>query len=171
MERRVGDEGDQGGSPGSIGELRALLQAFDTVMLVTMTPEGLLRARPMAIQDPAELPDCDLWFVTQEDTAKTGEIEREHQVAVCCYRPRDRAYLSISALATINRDQEKIRRLWKPAWKVWIPDGPESPHAALLLLTVERAEYWAPEGGVLRVLYARAKAFVQQKPAGAPKHI
>jgi general stress protein 26 len=33
-------------------ELRELLEEFDTVMLITRTPEGLLRARPMAVQDP-----------------------------------------------------------------------------------------------------------------------
>ncbi|WP_437490874.1 pyridoxamine 5'-phosphate oxidase family protein [Sorangium sp. So ce1014] len=158
-----------------MGELHALLREFDTAMLVTMTPEGLMRGRPMEIQEPAELMDCDLWFVTQEETAKTGEIAREQQVAVCCYRPRDRAYISISARATIDRNEEKIRSLWKPSWKTWLPDGPAHPHAAILRLNVERAEYWEPEGGRLRILYEKAKALVQRKPASdklnPPKHI
>lgn len=152
-----------------------MLKEFDTAMLVTMTPEGLLRGRPMEIQDPDELVDCDLWFVTQEETAKTGEIDREHQVAVCCYRPRDKAYISISARATVERNQETIRSLWKPSWKAWLPDGPDHPHAALLKLSVERAEYWEPEGGPLRILYEKAKALVQGKPASQklnpPKHL
>lgn len=160
---------------GNMVELHALLREFDTAMLVTMTPEGMLRGRPMQIQDPAELLECDLWFVTQEETAKTGEIEHERQVAVCCYRPRDRAYISISALATVDRNQEKIRNLWKPSWKAWLPDGPDHPHAALLKLHIQRAEYWEPEGGPLRILYEKAKALVQRKPAdeklNPPKHI
>lgn len=158
-----------------MSELHAMLREFGTAMLVTVTPEGLMRGRPMEIQEPAEVMDCDLWFVTREETPKTGEIAREQQVAVCCYRPRDRAYISISARAVIDRNEEKIRSLWKPSWKAWLPDGPDHPNAAILKLSVERAEYWEPEGGRLRILYEKAKALVQGKPAdeklNPPKHI
>jgi general stress protein 26 len=151
--------------PGTLGELYALLKEFDAAMLVTRTSDGFLRARPMAIQEPGEVSGCDLWFVSADDTAKIGEIEREQQVALSCYRPSDRAYLSISAVATIDHNQDEIRRLWKPDWTAWLPNGPEDPHAALIKLTIERAEYWDPAGGKIRVLYEMAKAMVQGKSA------
>jgi general stress protein 26 len=144
---------------GSLDELRELLKEFDNAMLVTATPEGLLRARPMALHDPDEVPGCDLWLVTSDDSPKVAEITFEENVCVACLRPRDRAYVSISARARLEQDRGEIHRLWRPAWKAWW-DGPDDPSIALLKLDVRRAEYWEPEGGRLRVLYETVKGTV-----------
>jgi general stress protein 26 len=151
---------------GSLAELRRLLTEFDTAMLVTVTPEKLLRARPMGIQDPEEMPGCDLWFVTGEDTAKVEEVHEERQVCVCAYRARDRSYVSISAVARTERDPAAVRRLWKPAWRAWF-SGPDDPTIVLLKLDVERAEYWEPEGGRARVLFEMIRGIVTGEPADA----
>jgi general stress protein 26 len=150
--------------PGSLDELYRLLQDFDTVMLVTLTPDHQLRARPMALQDRSLVADCDLWFVTAADTAKVEEINEEHRVNVCCLRSRDKAYLSISATARISDDANEIRRLYQPDWRVWMGDD-HTASAVLLKLTIERAEYWAPEGGRVRVLYEMLKAAVSGEAA------
>jgi general stress protein 26 len=139
---------------GSLDELRRLLGQFDTAMLVTVSPEHRVHARPMAVQEPARLPGCDLWFVTAEETDKVHDIEHQAQVGVTCYRALDSAWLAISARAEVLRDRTLVERLWQPSWKVWFPDGPNGgPPIAILRLTVERAEYWEPGGGRLRVLY------------------
>lgn len=151
--------------PGSLQELHDLLAEFDVAMLVTRTPDGFLRARPMAVQDPKEMPGSDLWFVTGDETPKVGEIQQEQQVAVTCYRPRDRAYLSISARARVEHDPEAVKRVWKPEWRAWIPAGPDDPHVALLKLTIEQAEYWEPAGGKLRTLYELVKDAMKRQPA------
>jgi hypothetical protein len=56
-----------------------------------------------------------------------------------------------------------------------VPGGADNPHAAIIKLTVEKAEYWEPEGGRLRTLYERARAVVQGRPVaevgGPPKRI
>jgi general stress protein 26 len=149
---------------GNLQELRQLLGKFDTVMLITRTPEGLMRARPMALQDLDELPDCDLWLVTGDDTPKVAEITEENNVCVCAIRSRDKAYLSISARADVERRPAEIHRLWKPAWKAWF-SGPDDPRIAVMKLEVLRAEYWEPEGGRLRVLYEMVKGAVTGKRA------
>lgn len=151
--------------PGSLQELHDLLAEFDVAMLVTRTQDGFLRARPMAVQDPQEMPGSDLWFVTGDETPKVGEIQEEQQVAVTCYRPRDRAYLSISALARVEHDPEAVKRLWRPDWKAWVPGGPDDPHVALIKLTIEQAEYWEPAGGRLRILYQMVKDAMKRPPA------
>lgn len=152
---------------GSLAELNELLRSFDTAMLTTLTPMGLLRARPMEIQAPVPDLACDLWFVTSLDSAKTDEIAHEHQVGVSCFRRQDRAYLSISAIARIRRDPELIRKLFKPAWKSWFPDGPSDPRIALIEMQVERGEYWNPEGGPVRTLYETVKSLVTGGSAAA----
>lgn len=139
---------------GSKEELQALLAEFDTAMLVGTDADGSLRARPMELGHD-KLPDCDLWFVTADDTHKTDEIERHREVNVCCLRSRDRAYLSLSARARVDRNPGEARRMWKPSWKLWLGDAqPEDGGIVLLKLEVERAEYWEPDGGRPRVVYA-----------------
>lgn len=152
---------------GSIVELKQMLKEFDTVLLTTVTPEGLIRSRPMAVQDPEEVTDCDLWFVTSSASIKVGEIASERQVGVGAYRGGDRGWLSISAWAAFERDRELIRRLFKPAWKAWFVDGPSDPTIVLLKLQVERAEYWEPEGGRVRVLYEMVKSRLRGQQADA----
>lgn len=146
------DKSDE--AKGSKQELLALLDEFDTAMLVGLEPGGTLRARPMGLQRD-RLSDCDLWFVTADDTHKTDEIDGHHEVNVCCLRTRDRAYVSISARARVERNPSEVRRLWQPGWKLWFGDEkPEDGGIVLLKLDVERAEYWEPEGGRMRVIYA-----------------
>jgi len=139
---------------GSKEELRALLADFDTAMLVGIERDGSLRARPMALEHQA-LPDCDLWFVSADDTRKTDEIDSHHEVNICCLRTRDRAYVSLSARARVERNPSEVRRLWQPSWKLWLGDeNPEDGGIVLLKIDVARAEYWDPDGGRPRIVYA-----------------
>jgi general stress protein 26 len=160
---------------GTLQELYDLLKEFDTAMLVTVTPDHKLRARPMEIQDPNEIPGCELWFVTADDTAKVTEIGLDEQVCVCAYRATDRAYISISARARMDKDPAAIQRLWKPSWKAYFPNGVNDPSITLLKLTVERAEYWEPEGGRMRVLYELLRSAFTGESLEAnlnpPKHV
>ncbi|MCC6557454.1 MAG: pyridoxamine 5'-phosphate oxidase family protein [Polyangiaceae bacterium] len=157
--------GDRGSrvDDGSLDDLRELIRGMGTVMLVTATPEGQLRGRPMAVQDPSEEPGSDLWFVTSEEAATVEEIAREQEVALCCLRG-DQVYLSISARAFIERDRSEIQRLWRPDWQAWIPGGPDDPHAALLKLTVEHAELWEPGSARPRAIYSRPPASPEAAP-------
>jgi general stress protein 26 len=149
--------------PGTLAELYQLLADFDTAMLVTLTSEHQLHARPMQIQDPKLVPDCDLWFVTAADTAKVTEIEGEQQVNVSCLR-KDKAYLSIAARARVSDDTNEIRRLYKPEWRIWMGDD-AATSALIIKLVIERAEYWQPEGGRARILYEALKAAVTGEAA------
>ena len=146
---------------GSLDELRGLLKDFDTVMLSSITSTGEIHSRPMAVQEPGDLPDCDLWFVTEKDSIKVDEIAGNDKVGVAGVR-KDRSYLTISARARIVKDQAEVRRLWKPDWKLFWPDGPEGHDIVIVKLQVLRAEYWEP-GGKLRVLIGLVKAMVGGK--------
>jgi general stress protein 26 len=162
------DKPDQEKSaPGSIQEMRKLLATFDTVMLVTLTTEGDMRGRAMAVQDLDALHDCDLWFVTSEESPKIAEIETDPRCCVTAYRSSDGANLSVSAQVRKSRDPGEIRRLWKEDWKGWFQKGPDDPSIVLLKLTVSRAEYWEQRGGRLRILYELAKAYVTGERADA----
>ncbi len=163
-----GASGRSTAAPGSLDELKNLLQEFDTAMFTTVSPEGLLRARPMAIQKQAPEVAADLWFVASIHSAKIQEIARNPKVCVTCLRGKHgSAYISISAHATVWQDQATVGKLWQPDWKAWWPDGPKDPQICFLLMQVERAEYWAPEGGAVRVLFDVLKGLVTHEPADA----
>lgn len=137
----------------TLADLQHLLLGFDAAMLVTREADGGMHARPMALQDPSEMPGCDLWFVSTATTPKVREIERQEQVAVCCFRSGDPAYVSgdpgylaITALARVEHDPEELRRVYKPEWRMWMPGGPEDPGSVIIKLMVLRAEAWSSEG-------------------------
>src|SRR4051794_34921396 len=106
------DDGEERPQVGTLEELRRVLAGFETAMLVTHSPDGLVRARPMALQDPAAVSDADLWFATADDSAKADEIREDRQVNVCCLG-QGGAYVSIAARARIDHNPSEVKRLWK----------------------------------------------------------
>jgi general stress protein 26 len=113
--------------------------------------------------------------VTADDTPKTDEITHHHEISLCCLRARDRAYISISARARIEHDPALTRRLWRDDWKIWFgAERPDDGAIAIVKLDIERAEYWEPEGGRLRVLFAvppSVGADEAEAPPTRPKRI
>ena len=49
-----------------------------------------------------------------------------HQPVVL--QDRTREWISVSGLATISRDRQKIRELYAPDWKMWFPDEGDARH-------------------------------------------
>jgi general stress protein 26 len=70
------------------------------------------------------------------------EIERMPNVNVSFIDTGKHHYVSISGMAELVRDRQKIKELWKPVLKAWFPDGPEQADIALLKVVVTKAEYW-----------------------------
>src|SRR6185295_8594350 len=93
-------------------KFRELLEDFDTAVLITHRRDTHLRARPMAVAHVED--NCDLWFITSEESAKVHEIEADTRVHVVCQSGRT-SCVSISGHASLSRDRGRIRELWKPA--------------------------------------------------------
>ena len=55
-----------------------MLERFESAMLVTRNPDGLLDARPMRVADVE--PSGPLWFMTARSSRKVGEIEKDSRV-------------------------------------------------------------------------------------------
>src|SRR5690349_13946276 len=124
-------------------KFRDLLQTFDTAVLVTHTDNGCLRARPMVVADVDN--KCDIWFITDEDSAKVHEIAEDTRVHIVAQKGRD-SCVSLSGRAFLVRDRERIRGLWKTAFRVWFPQGAEDPSIALIRVAGDEAEYWDNTG-------------------------
>lgn len=133
-----------------------LLKGFDNAMLITQDQDHHLRARPMAIAAIEE--DGHLWFATSIDSPKVDEITADSHVNVCLQGSSK--FLSVSGRARIVRDRSKIEALWREAWKVWFPQGKETPDLALLDVQADEGEYWDSEGvNKLKFLFESVKAY------------
>lgn len=138
-------------------KLTDLLHDFSVAMLVTQTPAGQLRARPMAIGDV--LSDGTVWLVTQRQSAKLDEISVDHHVNLTMQSSTK--FVSLSGTATIVDNRQKVAELWSEYWKIWFPGGKDDPELILLRVDGEAGEYWDNSGtSGLRYLIEAGKAYL-----------
>ena len=122
-------------------KLREMIKDIDLCMLTTVDESDDLHSRPMSLNGDVD-EEGNLWFFTSSNSHKASEIERTPNVNVSFIDSRRQHYVSISGMAELVHDKEKIKELWKPVLKAWFPDGPDQPDVALLKVTVKKAEYW-----------------------------
>ena len=140
--------------------LNDLIDDFNNAMLVTRTPEGELRARPMRIA--GHEPDGDLYFATSIESGKVDEMLRYPDVNVAFQGKTE--YLSVSGRASLVQDRDKIEKMWEPQWKMWFPEGKEDPNLALIKVHADEGEYWNFETkDTLKFLVEAGKALVKGK--------
>ena len=97
-----------------------MVDDIEVAMMTTRRQDGHLESRAMANQKRAA--GADLWFVTAEGTGKLRSIEADPHVNLSYYKDRTREWISVSGVATISRDRQKIRELYAPDWKMWFSD-------------------------------------------------
>ena len=85
-----------------------LIDDIEIAMMTTRRPDGHLESRAMANQKRAA--GADLWFVTADGTAKLRDLAADPHVNLSYYKDRTREWISVSGVATISRDRQKIRR-------------------------------------------------------------
>ncbi len=136
--------------------LHDVVNDFDVAMLVTHTANGM-HARPMAI---ARLTNgVDAYLVTNINSLKVDEISVNPQSTLTFQS--DGKFASVRGELALSKDPQLIEKLWKPAWKVWFPDGKADPNIALLKFTAQDGEYWDNAGMQgLKYVYEAAKAYV-----------
>jgi general stress protein 26 len=137
-------------------KLRKLLKGFRVAMLTTLTPDGVLRSRPMATV-PLQA-DGDVWLLTRLRAPKVGEVEENHRVNLNYISSKDGRYVSLSGTASLVRDSQRVMGLWKKRHRKWFPEGKNDPELAALRVQVERAEYWDDADGKMVVFSPPAPA-------------
>jgi general stress protein 26 len=140
----------------SIEKIHAMLEDFDTAMLVTHS-QDVARARPMAIACVES--NCALWFFTGRDTAKVHEIEESRRVLIVCQNDHS-SYLSLSGSAQLVSNRAKVRELWKETYRNWFPEGVDDPNLVLISVQPEAAEFWDNKGlNGIRYAFELVKAY------------
>jgi general stress protein 26 len=146
-----------------IRKLKELIKDIQFAMLTTVEPDGSLRSRPMAAQSDAEVDE--LWFFTSTDSPKVNEVERDRHVNVAFADPNHNRFISVSGLATVIRDRDRIDEFWNPLHKAWFPLGKDDPNIGLLRVRISHAEYWDTATSRMVQLAGLAKSIATGKPA------
>jgi len=119
-------------------QFQDILKSFDTAMLVTRTPTGQLRGRPMAVARCDS--DSDVWFVTDAESGKIDELTKDPHVAVVLQDGG--RFLSLSGEARLSRDQAQVQDLWNEDWSDWFPNGAQDANLIALHVRSNEGEFW-----------------------------
>jgi general stress protein 26 len=131
-----------------------IIEKVGVCMLTTQFAGGL-RARPIEAR-----PDRDaglIFFVTDIHSAKEDEIETTPDVGLVFIDKDDKAYLSITARASVMRDVEKTKTVWQKTDEVWWR-GPSDPDVCLLRIEPVTAELWDGPASTVVTVFEFAKA-------------
>jgi len=149
----------------TLEKLYDLIEEIEIAMMTTRRPDGHLESRAMANQKRAA--GADLWFVSPEGTAKLRDLEADPHINLAYYNDSTREWISVSGLATLSRDREKIRELYAPDWKMWFPnDGDprhgtaDDPRFVLIGVTVHAAVFLEVDKPKPVVLFEMVKGWV-----------
>jgi len=141
------------------------IEAIEIAMMTTRRSDGHLESRAMANQKAA--PGADLWFVAAEGTAKLRDIEYDPHINLSYYKDGTREWVSVSGIAIVTRDREKIRELYASDWKAWFPSEgdprhgtPEDPRMVLIGVDVHAAVFLEVNKPKPVVLYEVAKGWL-----------
>ena len=102
------------------------IEEIDIAMMTTRRPDGHLQSRAMATQKRA--PGADLWFVTLDETEKLRDLAGDPHVNLTYYKDRTREWVSVSGIAQVTRDRQKIHDLYAPDWPAWFPKEDDPRH-------------------------------------------
>ena len=141
-------------TPEEVRKVATLVEAAKVGVLTTVTRDGHLVSRPLAMQE-IEF-DGDLWFFTQDPSPKTEEIRENPEVNVAF--DSGKGWVSISGTADVIHDPGKVDDPWNPRVAAWFPDGREDPTIALIKVHAHTAEYWSMDDPKVVSLFKVVKA-------------
>lgn len=148
-----------------LGQLYELIDDIEIALMTTRRSDGSLVCRPMATQARAE--GTDLWFVTNAETAKIDELETDPHVNLAYYKNGTYEFVSVSGIARLSRDPQRIRELYSPDWRAWFGDeggardgGPDDPRLVLVLVEAQSATYLKARHGKALTLFNVVKGVV-----------
>lgn len=128
-------------------KLRELIEDIDMAMFSTQARDGRLVSRPLYAQQMDD--EGHLWFITDRNSHKADEIEKNPQVNIAYAAPSDNTYVSIAGIAEVRDDRKKLHELWSPAMSLFYPKGEDDPDLCLLKVRMQSAEYWDSPGGFI----------------------
>ncbi|MCW2972140.1 MAG: pyridoxamine 5-phosphate oxidase [Thermoleophilia bacterium] len=128
-----------------LDKLADLIEDVHVALFATVRPGGAMHARPMGTVKMQ--PDGTIIFFTDRESLKVDEIRDDQHVLLNYADPGSSKFVSVSGRAAISYDRALIHDNWSKIMDAWF-DGADDPNVAVVVVTVDEAEYWdTPKGG------------------------
>jgi general stress protein 26 len=107
--------------------VRALIERAGVTVLMNVDEKGTHVGRPM-------LPllvesDPHIYFLTHQNSRKVTQLAVRPQVGVSIISAN--CVVVVAGSAQLSRDSELIRRLWRPTYRAWFPEGKDDREATV----------------------------------------
>jgi len=142
-----------------------LVEESKIAMMTTRRPDGHLHSRAMATQKRAA--GADLWFVSREGTGKLEDIQHDPHINLAYFKEGSMEWISVSGLASLTTDRNKIHELYEPDWKIWFGEEgdprhgtPDDPRMVLIGVQVHSAVFLEVNKPQPVVLFEVAKGWL-----------
>ena len=147
-------------TPGTPDDVWAAIKKLRIAMLTT-EEDGRLVSRPMASLGRPE--DGAIYFITHTRTQIAAKGETV-PVNLSFADTDANTYLSVSGTARIIQDHNKLRELWSVWSEAWLPQGPDAPDVALVVVEPIDAKLWDADSRMIYAVRMLAAAARQRPP-------
>jgi general stress protein 26 len=84
-------------------------------------------------------------------------ISRDNTVYLIYCHPKHNIYVTVKGSCSVVLDRSKMKELWRPSMKVWLPEGLDDPKLCLLKVITEGAHYLNNTSGKMAVFFNKLR--------------
>lgn len=128
-------------------QLQAIVDHQHVCMMITQPEQDPPHSRPMAVAQVDD--DGSFWFITLVHSDKCVDVSANARVHLHFADPKAQEYLSIYGRGEVINDPRRVKELWNPIARAWVPDGPDNPDLRLLKVTPGDGYYWDTKDGTV----------------------
>ncbi len=133
--------------------------------LTTSDDDGSLHSRPMVVLQPTF--EGDLYFIASRSSRLVANIRHHSLVNVSFDHQSRQTYVSMSGIASVVDDPQRVKNIWRPLFNSWFTYGATDPDVALIHVVINHADTWEPLGHPLIHPPGEQPAWVE---GGSPTH-
>lgn len=125
----------------AVKKIQELTEKSSTCFFCTEITTGKpFSTRPMAVQKVDD--DGILWFLSADDSFKNDEMKNDSAVQLLFKGSDYSDFLNLYGRASISKDKEKIKEMWKPILKTWFTEGVDDPRITVIKVEPTEGYYW-----------------------------
>lgn len=129
----------------AIARMSKLVKDAGTCFFCTRSRDGKEDVRPMSVLQVDE--QGNLWFLSARDSLKNQELQDNPEVRMFFQGSPHSEFLHLEGRASVSRDKEKIKELWKFVLKTWFTEGEDDPRITVIKVAPSHGYYWDTKHG------------------------